>query len=61
MLITKCPICDALPGEPCYDPHGHLPYKDMHAARYEAERKIRLDNRDGNRPEVTSRNEGPKP
>lgn len=32
-LDRPCPICDARPGEKCYDPHGKLPYKDQHAER----------------------------
>jgi len=35
--MARCPICDAEPGEPCYDPHGNLPYKGKHHGRVEAE------------------------
>lgn len=37
MSDVKCPICDAEPGEPCYDPHGDLAYRNKHAGRLEAE------------------------
>lgn len=56
-LSIACPICDAAAGEPCYDPHGRLPHKDQHDARFKAglspelrERLDRLDRMDRQRP-----------
>lgn len=44
MSTVICPICDARPGEHCYDPHGKLSFKEKHYARIEAERAERARN-----------------
>lgn len=44
-METVCPICDAQPGEPCYDPHGDLPHKGKHHGRWEFEQEAALKQR----------------
>lgn len=44
-LAVACPICDAAPGEPCFDANDDLAFKGQHAGRMEAGMQSTLDRR----------------